>query len=283
MIRDCFARLRPLGEVAHRKILKRFYSYLAAGGMPQAVTTFVNGEPFQAIDLVKRSILDLYEEDINKYDKGPNRATSIYRSIPEQLTHHNSHFKIATIDKSLRYSSIADAVDFLDEAMIVNECLNATVPDVLLDLHVGHSNFKLYQADTGLLVTQAMRSGLYSQDSLYKALVFGHRSTNLGMIMENMVAQMLAANGHPLRFHEFRYRPKGSAAEKRYEIDFLIVRDRLICPIEVKSSGYRAHKSFDYFLEKHQVKCKERYVLYPKDLSRQGPVTYLPLYMTMCL
>lgn len=282
-IKEAFLACKPLGDAIHRKIIKDFRSYIAVGGMPQAVAAFVDGQTFDEIDLIKRSILDLYEEDISKYGVGSNWAASIFKSIPEQLTHHNSHFKVAALSKNARYQNIAGALDFLRESMTVAECINVTAPDVLLDMHADNSRFKLFMADTGLLVTQAMKRGLYSGEPLYKALIFNKLSTNLGMIMENAVAQMLTANGHPLRFHEFKFKPGESSRQKSYELDFLLIRNGKICPIEVKSSGYRSHRSLDYFFEKYDVKSQERYVLYTKDLKREGDITYLPVYMAMCL
>lgn len=282
-IREAFGSRRPLGDAIHRRLMKDFRSYVAVGGMPQAVALFAEGSTFEEIDLVKRSILSLYEEDINKFGPHSSWPLSIFKSIPEQLTHHGSHFKISALDKKARYQNIAGALAFLDDSMTVNESLNVTSPDVLLDMHADRTNFKLFMADTGLLVTQAMGCGMFAEESLYKALVFDKLSANLGMVMENVVSQMLVANGHPLRFHEFKYKASNSAREKTYEVDFVVVRDGKVCPVEVKSSGYRAHKSLDVFFEKYDVKAQERYVLYTKDLMRDGAVVYLPMYMASCL
>jgi len=120
-------------------------------------------------------------------------------------------------------------------------------------------------------------------NELYKALVLNKSGTNLGMIFENAVAQMLVANGHDLHYHEFLYKPDGGKDERPYEIDFLLLRGKRVCPIEVKSSNYKAHKSLDYFKEKYGMKVPEQYVLYTKDLSRDNETLYLPVYMAMCL
>lgn len=167
--------------------------------------------------------------------------------------------------------------------MTTLESLNITAPDFLTDLHVDSKTFKLFMADTGLLITQAMKSALAAKDNLYKALILNHASSNLGMVMENAVAQALTATSHPLRFHNFSYTPSTSSREKHYELDFVILHNGDLCPIEVKSSGYKTHKSLDYFYEKYNVKSKERFVLYTKNLQKDGLVTYLPLYMAMCL
>ena len=136
--------------------------------------------------------------------------------------------------------------------------------------------------DTGLLVSQLLRSGNGSED-LYRALIYNKLDANLGAVMENMAAQMLVCNHHELFFHEYTYRPEDAKREKKYEIDFLLVRNSRVCPLEVKSSAYRNHKSFDCFLKKYPVRVPERYILYTKDLRKQDGITFIPLYMAMCL
>lgn len=283
-IREAFAARRPLGEDVHRKIMDDFRSFLAVGGMPQAVAAYAEGRNFEEIDYVKRTILSLYEEDLHKYDnEGFNRVSAIFRSIPEQLSHHNALFKFSSVEKDVRFQTLSPSIDFLSESMMVNMCYNVTAPEVLLELNVDKANLKMYMGDTGLLVTQASRSGSVTDNALYKALIFDKLGVNQGMIMENMVAQMLVAAGRELYFHEFKYQPPESKDKKSYEVDFLLVRGKRLCPVEVKSSGYRAHKSLDYFFDKYHVKANERYVLYPKDVSREGNIVFLPLYMAMCL
>ena len=118
---------------------------------------------------------------------------------------------------------------------------------------------------------------------MYRSLIIDDLGINQGMIFENMVAQMLCANGHELYFHEFEYCPEDNKVSKKYEVDFLTVKGKRISPIEVKSSGYKSHKSFDYFREKYQIKMNDRYIIYTKDLSFDGEVMYIPIYMTMLL
>ena len=167
--------------------------------------------------------------------------------------------------------------------MIGNECINITKPEVALELFADRSNLKLYMGDTGLLVTQIMKNRDSTDEDLYKALVIDKLGINQGMIIENIVAQMLRASGHDLYFHEYLYKAEEAVKEKKYEIDFMIVKKKKICPIEVKSSGYTSHKSFDYLIKKYQLKSEDRYIIYTKDLKYQDGITYIPLYMTMLL
>ena len=284
VIKDAFEKRKPLGDAIHRKIMKAFRTYMAVGGMPQAVNAFVEGKTFAQIDFIKRNILRLYEEDLAKYDeKNREKASVIFKTIPEQLENKNSHFKFSLVDKNARYQNYVDAVSFVSQSMIGNECINVTKPEVALELFADRSNFKLYMGDTGLLVSQIMKSRDKSDEDLYKALIFDDLSINQGMILENIVAQMLRASGQELYFHEYRYQAEGQEKEKKYEIDFVIVRKKKICPIEVKSSNYKAHKSFDYLREKYQLKMQDRYIIYTKDLHYEDEILYLPVYMTMLI
>ena len=284
-IRNAFSERRPLGDSIHRKIMRTFREYMAVGGMPQAVARFCDGGTYEEIDYVKRTILDLYEDDLRKSEEGgSDKAVAIFRALPANLSSHNRQFKLASVDKNARFGNYLGDIQFIDSAMIGNLCRNVSKPEVTLDLYAEPDTFKLYLCDTGLLLTQVMRAAQTAGDDLYKALLFGNLGVDQGMIIENMIAQMLACNGHGLFFHTFRYQPAGSAKEKTYEVDFLLVRGKRLCPLEVKSSGYHSHKSFDFFKEKYrQLKLPERFILYTKDLKQEDGILYLPLYMAMCL
>lgn len=267
-IKSAYEKRKPLGDSIHRKIMKKFRTYMVIGGMPQAVSAFVEGKTFAQIDFIKRNILSLYEEDLAKYDRdNREKASVVFRTIPEQLENKNSHFKFSVIDKNARYQNYVDAVSFISESMMGNECINVTKPEVALELFADRSNFKLYMGDTGLLVTQIMKSRDETDEDLYKALIIDNLSVNQGMIIENVVAQMLRASGHELYFHEYLYTPEDSVREKKYEIDFMTVKKKKICPIEVKSSGYMSHKSFDYLTKKYQLKMQDRYIISTERLK----------------
>lgn len=283
-IKSAYERRKPLGDSVHRKIMKKFRTYMVIGGMPQAVSAFVEGKTFAQIDFIKRNILSLYEEDLAKYDRdNREKASVVFRTIPEQLENKNSHFKFSVIDKNARYQNYVDAVSFISESMMGNECINVTKPEVALELFADRSNFKLYMGDTGLLVTQIMKSRDETDEDLYKALIIDNLSINQGMVIENIVAQMLKVSGHELYFHEYLYTPEDSVREKKYEIDFMTVKKKKICPIEVKSSGYMSHKSFDYLTKKYQLKMQDRYIIYTKDLKYKDEIMYIPIYMTMLI
>lgn len=283
-IREAFQNKKPLGDLIHRKIMQTFRTYIAVGGMPQAVSAFVEGKDYKSIDRVKRNILNLYIKDLEKHDKDDgDRAGLVFKSIPEQLTNKNSVFKLSVVGENARTRNCANAVEFLEQSMITNNCYNVTKPEVTFEQYVDRTTLKMFMGDTGLLVTYLLQSGKETTDKLYKALIIDDLDVNQGYIFENMVAQMLRALNYDLYYHEFNYMAEDNISQKRYEVDFMMVKGKRIVPIEVKSSGYKSHKSFDYFIKKYQLKVNERYIIYTKDLSQEDNVIYIPIYMTMCL
>jgi hypothetical protein len=262
--------------------MQDYRAYLVVGGMPQAVSDYAAGATYQQIDRTKREILSLYEDDLEKYDNEEGaRASAVFRSIPSQLSHHNARFRYATVGGGARATNVTSALEFLEKSMMTNLCTNVTAPEVALDLYEDTSAFKLFMGDTGLLVTQIMRAMPEAGEALQRGLIAGKLGVNMGMVMENAVAQALVASGHGLHFHTFDRVQTGKPVP--YEVDFLVVRGKRLCPVEVKSSGYRRHASLDQFFDKYGSGRAESYVLTPKDLSREGNLTYVPLYMGMCL
>ena len=281
LIKTAFQQKKPLPQAAHQHILKRFRLYMAVGGMPQAIAAYISGESFDTIDTVKKDILNLYSSDLHK--KG-NKPVALFRAIPEQLSHHQSHFLLSKIDKSARFNQYLESLSIVADSYIGLPCYNVTQPDVSLELFADHTNFKLYLCDIGLFVTQVMSyQESASCQALYKDLILGKISSDLGMLYENAVAQQLVASGHTLYFHQFKYKADNTQNEKSYEIDFLTRRNRRIVPIEVKSSSYRSHKSFDYFKEKYDIRIPERYLIYNGEYHREDDLIYLPIYMTACI
>lgn len=281
---EAFQKRLAFSDAVHRKMMELFRTYMVVGGMPQAVEAFVNGDSYERIDSIKKDIIGLYEDDLKKYDaENREKASVVFKIIPEQLSKRNAAFKFSLIEKSARYKNYIDAVDFIAESMIGNACLNVSAPDTALELNADRSNFKLYMGDSGLFVTQMMNFHGNGRN-LYKEIIFDKNSMNLGMLMENMVGQMLKSRGYDLYFHEFRFRPKDQKQEKKYEIDFLLVRNGKLTPIEIKSSNYKRHQSIDYFKEKYsQIKTREKFIIYTKNLIEEDGYTYLPIYMTACL
>ena len=279
-IKQSFENKVPLGNGIHNRIMKSFRTYMAVGGMPKAVEAYVNGSDYLKIDSIKQDILNLYFRDLKKFDdEEGGKASLILKALPSSLTNKNSIFKLSKISKKARSRDYKTTYDFLDESMIVNNCYNITDPEVDMELYCEKEKFKMYMGDTGLLISLILNVEKENANTLYKAIISGDLSINEGIIFENMVAQMLKANNHQLYFHEFNTK----ASTKKYEIDFLLVKGKRFAPIEVKSSNYKCHKSFDYFKEKYKLKLRDKYIIYTKDLNYVDDIMYIPIYMTMCL
>lgn len=281
LIRKCFEAKKPLGQALHRKIMNDFRQYMLVGGMPQSVLAYIDGKNFAASDEAKRRILRLYRDDVSKFAPGyEEKVYAVFDGIPGQLSKKEKKYKLSSISKNARFRAYEDSFIWLNEAMVVNACFNATDPNVGLALSADNTTQKCYMADTGLLVTQTFMDRSFTDNELYRAILFDKLDINEGMIMENIIAQMLRRNGHKLYFYS---RSDSEHRENHMEIDFLITEGKKIAPIEVKSGNYRSHVSLDKFRKKYPRNIGTSYILYPKDVMEKDGIWHLPLYMTMFL
>lgn len=285
-IEDCFERRVPLGQALHRKALDLFRLYMVVGGMPQAVLKYNETKDFRKVEAVKRQILTLYRNDIHKYaDNAETKVTAIFDEIPGQLQKHEKKFRLSAISSSARMRDYDDAFFWLNDARIVNCCYNATEPSLGLRLNESRTTLKCYMADTGLLISHAFNDKGTVPVEVYQKLILGKLDINEGMLMENIVAQMLAAAGHKLFFYS---KSSNEDAEERMEIDFLIRKSKItnrhnISPIEVKSGKRFSLISLEKCIKKYAEYLSTPYVLYDGDLKVENDIVYLPLYMTPIL
>ncbi len=285
LLKESFEKLRPLGSAVHRHIMDDFRKYMLVGGMPQAVSAYVENDvnKFERAEAVKQNIIKIYRNDVikfggSRYEKAKIR--SIFDAIPAQLSQEDKKFVLADIDPHARSRRYESAFGWLDDAMIVNSCIKCSEPGVGLKADFNSSARKCYMGDTGLLVSLQFSVNKEIGEDLYHAILLDRLGINEGMMMENITAQMLTASGHNLYF----YKHYDEATKKPdMEVDFLILRGRKVCPIEVKSSEAAVHKSFDRFREKYHQYLGQGYVLHSGDLAVKDNTVYLPLYMTMFL
>ena len=281
LIRSCFESRSALGPALHRKITNDFRQYMLVGGMPQAVLEYLKERSFEAVDIVKRRILKLYRDDVSKFAAGyEDKVFAVFDGIPGQLATKEKKYRLAALSKNARFRNYEDSFIWLNEAMIVNTCFNATDPNAGLALSADHTTQKCYMADTGLLVTLAFGDRPFVENELYRAVLFDKLDINEGMILENVVAQMLRTNGHRLYFYS---RNDKENRENHMEIDFLITEGKKVCPLEVKSGNYRSHSSLDKFRVKFSSKIGQPYILYTKDVMAKDGILHLPIYMSMFL
>lgn len=280
-LRECFENLRPLGQAVHRRVMNDFRQYMLVGGMPQAVEAYAQTKDFEAVDRIKKRILTLYREDITKFAKGHEaRVLSIFDELPSQLSKIEKKYKLSGIEKGARFRDYENAFMWLAEAMVVNNCYNATDPNVGLSMSEEHSTRKCYMGDTGLLVTHSFMDGEFIDNELYRDILLDKLHVNEGMLMENIAAQELRAHGHKLYFYS---RSDTNNRENHMEIDFLIRREKKICPVEVKSGSYRRHSSLDKFRDRFSNKLSQAYLLYTKDIMVKDDVIHLPIYFALFL
>lgn len=285
-IKVFFEKKKPLGAALHRKAMDYFRQYMIVGGMPQAVERYVETKDFERVDRVKRDILELYRADIVKHAQGYEmKVEQIFDDIPAQLQKHDKKFKLSSLKKEARFRDYEDAIFWLSDAMIVNVCYNSTAPNIGLKLNMDRVTMKCYMADTGLLISHAFDENGIVSEEIYKKLLFDKLEVNKGMIMENIVAQMLVASGHKLYFYN---NPSRDDASLRMEIDFLIAKSKItskhnISPIEVKSGGKYTLTSLKKCREKYKEQLDTLYVLHKNDLKVEEGIVYLPLYMTPLL
>ena len=281
-IKDCFERKKPLGQLMHRRAMDYFRLYMIVGGMPQAVEKYVETRDFAKVDKLKRRILELYRSDISKYAKGyDTKVKSIFEEIPSQLQKHEKKFRLSALKEGARARDYETAFFWLDDAMIINSCYNTTEPNVGLNLNKDTNTMKCYMADTGLLISHAFDTNEIVSEDLYRKILLDKLEMNSGMIVENIVAQMLRTAGHKLFFYS-----NASMTDKdsRMEIDFLIAKSKIttrhnISPIEVKSSTRYTLTSLRKCIAKYGSCLSTAYVIHPADLKEEDNIVFLPLYM----
>lgn len=286
IIRNCFEEKKPLGQALHRKIMTLFREYVIIGGMPQVVKEYIESGDFETADLVKRDILTLYREDIQKYASGyEKKVESIFDEIPAQLSKHEKKFTLSSLGKGSRFRDYENSFLWLQDSMITNVCFNSTEPNIGLKLNRDNSSYKVYMGDTGLLISHAFDENGIVSEEIYKKLLFGKLEVNEGMIFENIVSQMLVANGHNLYFYSNSSR---TDKDSRMEIDFLVAKSKItnrhnISPIEVKSGKNYTLSSLNKFRKKYSEQTNEAFVLHTADLYIKDEITFLPVYMAICM
>lgn len=285
-VRDCFVKRQPLGQSLHRKMMEYLRLYMIVGGMPQAVKEWVETMDFDEVDRTKRNILSLYRGDISKYARGQEvKVTRIFDTIPSQLQKHEKKFRMSALGPGTRNRSVENAFFWLEESRVVNVCLAATEPTVGLEMRMDESARKIYMADTGLLISHSFSEAKIRAEELYRKLMHDKIELNKGMLVENIVAQMLRTGGHKLFFYSSYSKTE---AEDRIEIDFLIPKTVIsnrhnIHPIEVKSSSRYSLTSLNKFVAKYGNALAEPIVLHTSDLKESDGKLFLPLYMTALL
>lgn len=275
LLKQAFDMKRAFGEGVHRTWMRELRLYMLIGGMPQAVEAYLNSNDMRAVDDVKREILKLYFDDFHRIDS-TGRIAKLFAAIPSMLNSNANRYQIGSVIPNQTAERIAETVSELEDSKTVMMAYHVTDPNVGLNLSRSLFSYKMFMADTGLFVTLAFWDKGYTENIIYRKLLSDKLEANLGYVYENLVAQMLRAADNELYYYTF---PTGNG-NKNYEIDFLLSRGNKLVPIEVKSSGYKTHKSLDVFCKKFSQRIGERILLYTKDYAHDGQTVCVPVYFT---
>lgn len=279
MMRQMYDTQRPFGDAVTRDLLRKFRLYMLVGGMPQAVETYLSTNNLSEVDAKKREIIELYLDDFEKIDPS-GKTARFFKSIPAQLTKNASRYQARSI---LGYSAdkdkTAELINELEDSLTVNISHHANDPNVGLAFHTDYNRYKIYAGDTGLFITLAFWDRSAVDNTIYQKLLSDKLSADLGYVYENIVAQMLTANGHQLYYYTW----PTESGKHNYEIDFILTQGNKICPVEVKSSGYRTHASLDAFKNKFSTRILRSYLLYTKDIRRDNDIILLPAFLGVFL
>ncbi|MBP5503787.1 MAG: ATP-binding protein [Bacteroidales bacterium] len=273
-LRQAFEMKRPMGDAVHRKWMRELRLYMLVGGMPQAVDAYLKYNDLREVDDAKRNILSLYDNDFIKID-GSGRASKIFSAIPSQLNNNASRYQMGSVIENQTAERLAETVFDIQDSKAAVMAFHVTDPNVGMGMFKDYSRYKMFMADTGLFVTLAFKNKLYTENIIYQKLLSDKLEANLGYVYENLVAQMLHTAGHDLFYYTFP-----AEHNHNYELDFLLEKGGKMVPIEVKSSGYKSHKSLDAFCEKFSQRIGNRILLYTKDYHKDQQTECLPIYFT---
>ena len=262
-----------IGQATNRKLMRDLRIYMAVGGMPQAVEAYVNGKNFSEIDMVKRQIISLYEEDFKKIDDS-GRISALYHSIPAQLAKDTRKYRITTAIGKKNNTKAEELLYELIDSKTVLPCYNSTNPRVSLTNTKDFNSYKLYLSDTGLFVTLLFIDRPVTENDVYAKLLSDKLPANLGYLYENLIAQMIAASGRELFYHTW----EKNGSTHYYEVDFLISEGSKINAFEIKSSGTGKHESIKEFSKKFSQNVNKVYLISQKDVGREENLLLKPFY-----
>lgn len=263
-----------IGQETNRKLMRDLRIYMAVGGMPQAVEAYLEGKNFSEIDMVKRQIIALYEEDFKKIDAS-GRISAMYHSIPAQLAKDSRKYRITTAIGKRGNTKADELLYELIDSKTILPCYNSTDPRVSLTDTKDFDSYKLYLSDTGLFVTLMFADRPVTENEVYAKLLSDKLPANLGYLYENLVAQMIAASGRELYYHTWEKKE----STHYYEVDFLISEGSKINAFEIKSSGTGKHESIKMFYKKFSKNVNNLYLLSQKDVGKEENLLMKPFYL----
>lgn len=253
----------------HGKVMELFRLYLIVGGMPAAVSKYIESNNLQQVMSVQHDIIRLYKRDIAQYD--PNNKLyieEIFNLIPPELNAKNKRFILKRLNEHTKFERVENSFLWLVNAGVALPVYNVEEPKIPLLLARSRNLFKLFQSDIGLL------AGQYAE-GIQMRIIKGDKDINFGSIYENAVTQELVAHG----MVPYYYNNK-----KRGELDFVIELNGKVLPIEVKSGkDYETHRALSNIMDCNEYDLPEAIVFNNDNLRVSGKITYAPVYMAMFL
>lgn len=254
---------KPIPISIHEKFNQFFKDYIIIGGMPEVVQTYFQTKSYREALLIQRQIVDDYRNDMLKYAHGSERikARECYDSIPLQLAKENKKFQYKLIKKGGNARYYESSLDWLKDSGLIIKTYRLKTPEIPLEINKELNIFKVYMADTGLLVSQF-------DEAVIKAFISGNLEHFKGALYENVIAQIL----HSKKKDSYYFEPSQSQ-----EIDFVIYYQGNVTPIEVKSSRNTVSTSFHNFIKTYKPSFAFKFS--QKNIGENSQnVCYYPLY-----
>lgn len=269
LLRTCWENREPVDPFVHEKMLDVFYLYLIIGGMPEAVSTYLDTNDINQVAQIHQKIIQLYKKDFSKYERNYKlKLQEIYDAMPSELDSKNKRFRLNVLGKGTNFDRVANDFLWLKDAGAALPVYNVSEPKLPLKISENRSLFKLFLSDVGLLTS------LYSTSVKIKILQ-KDASINNGALFENAVAQELVSRGFSVYYFN---------SKKQGEVDLLIELDGSVCPIEIKSGkDYKKHSALENILADENYEIRQAYIFSNSNVETAGKKIYLPIYMTMFL
>ena len=268
-LEDCLSSLVPVPEVIHRRMTQLLQQYVIVGGMPRAVTTFMETHNIQEVVSVQNAIIEGYKTDMLKYAPQPDkpRIRECFESIPKQLSRENKKFAYAQVRANGRGRDYQGSLQWIEDAGIIRKCYNLEIPELPLDGNAISEQFKVYMADTGLFISMLERETAHD---ILNGNLFGYK----GAIFENLIADIFGKMGRKLYYYR---------KDSGLEVDFVMRYDGECTLVEVKASSgnVKSTKTILAHPEKYHVSRAIKLGNY--NIGTSDQITTLPLYMAFLL
>jgi predicted AAA+ superfamily ATPase len=266
-IGEYYAQMKTVPAAMHERMLELFKEYIVVGGMPRAVSEFVNTHNFAQVLKIQKAIIRDYTDDIAKYAEGAEKAKarSCFMSIPKHLAKDYKKFQYSNVERGGNARKYGGSLMWLYDADIINFCYNLSIPELPLEGNAKSDVFKVYMRDTGLLMAML-------EDGSQADIIDGNLGIYKGAIYENIIADIFSKSGKKLYYFE---------QNGKLEIDFFIRKNNAAIAVEVKSADNTKSKSMATVIAKYGVKRGIK--LSAKNLGGTEDFDSLPLYMAMFL